>query len=95
MQAELLHDRAQLAAQNALIVHTTRETVNAKGETETVTTVSDNVERSKLIVQTMLKRAGQLDSKRYGEKVQQEIVGKDGGPISFVAKSILDKPKGE
>jgi hypothetical protein len=29
----------------------------------------------------------------YGDKVQQEHVGPDGGPIVFVARSILDKPE--
>ena len=93
-QAELLHDRAQQIAQNALIGHVTRTVVTGEGEnakTETTTTISDNVERSKLIVHTTLKRAGQLDSKRYGEKIQQEVTGKDGGPLQFVTRSILDK----
>jgi hypothetical protein len=38
---------------------------SAKG---TEITEGDNVERSKLIVQTLLRRAGQLDPKKYGEK---------------------------
>jgi IS30 family transposase len=67
MQAELLHDRAQIVAQTALIgkVETVKET---KDGTFAESRVADNVERSKLIVQTMLKRAGQLDSKRYGDR---------------------------
>ena len=45
--------------------------------------VADNVERSKLIVQTLLKRAGQLNPKKYGEKLAH--TGADGeGPITFV-----------
>jgi hypothetical protein len=32
----------------------------------------DNVQRSQLIVQTLLKRAGQLDHERYGDKVKVE-----------------------
>jgi hypothetical protein len=31
--------------------------------------VADNVERSKLIVQTLMKRAGQLAPKKYGERL--------------------------
>jgi IS30 family transposase len=67
MQAELLHDRAQIIAQQTLIgkIETVKET---KDGTFAESRVSDNVERSKLIVQTMLKRAGQLDAKKYGDR---------------------------
>ena len=92
-QAELLHDRAQQMAQNALIGHVTRQTVSADGKTETVTTTSDNVERSKLIVHTTLKRAGQLDSTRYGDKIEQTLQGKDGGAIQIV--STIPRPPKE
>ena len=37
--------------------------------------IADNVERSKLIVQTLLKRAGQLNPKKYGEKVDMNLTG--------------------
>lgn len=68
MQAELLHDKAQEVASKALIgkIDTVKET---KDGTFAESRVSDNVERSKLIVQTLLKRAGQLDSKKYGDKL--------------------------
>lgn len=75
-QAQLLHDRAQMQAQTPLIGEIRKST--PKGEE---VTIADNVQRSQLIVQTTLKRAGQLDSKKYGDKVQQEISGKDGKPI--------------
>ena len=55
------------------------------GRTETT---SDNVERSKLIVQTLLKRAGQLAPKKYGEKIQQELSGKDGAPLVFQVRRV-------
>jgi len=77
MQAELLHDRAQQVAQTPLIGKVVRDD-RKNGRTETI---SDNVERSKLIVQTLLKRAGQLDAKKYGDKIQAEVSGADGGPI--------------
>lgn len=72
MQAELLHDRAQQVAQTPLIGKIVKDD-EKNGRTETT---SDNVERSKLIVQTLLKRAGQLDAKKYGEKVEHEHTGK-------------------
>ncbi len=77
MQAELLHDRAQQVAQSPLIGRIEKHS-DKDGAT---VTISDNVERSKLIVQTLLKRAGQLDSKKYGDKVQAEVSGAGGGPI--------------
>lgn len=48
-----------------------RTTKSGKGEDgpDTEERTSDNVERSKLIVQTLLKRAGQLNPKKYGDKM--------------------------
>jgi hypothetical protein len=43
----------------------TRDSTKNGKETRT----SDNVERSKLIVQTLLKRAGQLAPKKYGDRL--------------------------
>ena len=80
-QAQILHDRAQKAAREALIGRIEKTVVTDKG-TETQITTADNVERSKLIVQTLLKRAGQLDSKKYGDKLQH--TGEGEGPIQFV-----------
>lgn len=37
--------------------------------------IVDNVHRSQLIVQALFKRAGQLNPKKYGERLQQEITG--------------------
>lgn len=70
MQAELLHDRAQIEAQRPLIGRITKTVQKEDGTTEVTETVSDNVERSKLIVQTTLRRAGQLDAKKYGDKIE-------------------------
>jgi alanyl-tRNA synthetase len=95
MQAELLHDRAQLAAQQPLIGEIT-ETVEGPKGSETRVRVADNVERSKLIVQTLLKRAGQLDAKKYGDKLQAEMSGEGGGPIqmSIAVRFIEPLPTG-
>lgn len=67
MQAQLLHDRAQRYAREPLIGRIEKTVDTPKG-TETHITIADNVERSKLLVQTTLKRAGQLDGK-YGDKL--------------------------
>jgi hypothetical protein len=39
------------------------------------------ISRSKLRVETRLKLLAKWCPKRYGEKIQQEITGKDGGPV--------------
>lgn len=41
--------------------------------------IVDNVQRSQLIVQTLLKRAGQLNPKKYGEKLVHE--GNEDAPL--------------
>ncbi len=93
IQSELLHDRAQIQAQTPLIGVIEKTVQTGSGDdskTETTRTVSDNVERSKLIVQTTLKRAGQLNPKKYGERVQNEHSGPDGGAIQIV--STIPRP---
>ena len=69
MQAELIHDRAQIDARTALI-GVIEETIVDGEKIIKKRRVIDNVQRSQLIVQTSLKRAGQLDPKKYGEKVE-------------------------
>lgn len=41
----------------------------------------DHIQRSKLRVETRLKLLAKWDPKRYGERIAQELTGKDGGPI--------------
>jgi hypothetical protein len=74
MQAQLLHDEAQEVARNPLMGIIEKTVIKPDGR-EIHTTCNDNVERSKLLVQTLLKRAGQLAPSKYGEKVQAEISG--------------------
>jgi hypothetical protein len=54
----------------------TRET---KDGTFAESKIVDNVHRSQLIVQTLLKRAGQLNPKKYGEKLVHE--GNEEAPL--------------
>jgi hypothetical protein len=86
LQAEYMGDLMVQEAHRPRIA--TVKKSGAKGVEEIV---SDNVERSKLIVSTLLKRASQLYPKKYGERSQLEHVGRDGGPIQFQAKSILEE----
>lgn len=87
VQASYCHDKAQRMANDPL--PTEIVTVGPKGtETRTV----DNVQRSNLIVSTLLKRAGQLAPKKYGEKVQHVGGAKDDAPIKYVhSVSVFDE----
>ena len=96
MQAELLHDRAQLAAQTPLVGEVVKEVVypaidDKPERIERTVTLSDNVARSTLIVQTTLKRAGQLAPKKYGDRTV--LAGDKENPLAvqFVTKSILEE----
>lgn len=95
LQADLLHDRAQRYARQALIgVIRKEERSGADDPKVTVTeTRSDNVERAKLLVQTTLKRAGQLNPKKYGERVQQEHTGELGIRTILVSASAKSEEK--
>lgn len=50
----------------------------------------DHIQRSKLRVETRLKLLAKWDPKRYGDKIQQEVSGPDGGPIETRDLSKLD-----
>lgn len=67
LQAQLLHDRAQVYARQPLI-GVVRTEIRKGDSTEIQEKTCDNVERSKLLVQTTLRRAGQLDPKKYADK---------------------------
>lgn len=73
MQGELIHDDAHRYAREPLLGIIEKTVIKPNGR-EIHTTSSDNVERSKLLVQTCLRRAGVLNP-RYGEKVQAELSG--------------------
>jgi hypothetical protein len=42
---------------------------------------AEHVQRSKLRIETRLKLLAKWDPKRYGERVQTEVSGPDGGPV--------------
>jgi hypothetical protein len=67
-QATILHDEAQEEAMRPLLGEIEKTVIKPDGR-EIHTTRNDNVERSKLIVQTLLKRAGQLAPSKYGDKL--------------------------
>lgn len=52
-----------------------------EGEDGALRSNSEVIQRSKLRVETRLKLLAKWSPKRYGDKVQQEVSGPDGGPV--------------
>ncbi len=52
----------------------------------------DHIQRSRLRIETRKWLSSKLKPKKYGEKVQQEITGPDGGPLEIteVRRKIID-----
>jgi len=70
LQADTLADLAMKVAETPIVGTTTQDM-----EWGVSTKTSDNVQRSQLIVQTILKRIGQLNNKKYGEKLDMNVTG--------------------
>jgi len=50
----------------------------------------DNINRDKLRIETRFKYASKMHRRKFGEKIQQERTGKDGGPVEISdAKAAL------
>jgi uncharacterized protein YodC (DUF2158 family) len=49
------------------------------------------IQRNRLRVDTRKWLMSKLAPKKYGDRVTQEVTGKDGGPVEFVTKSILEE----
>lgn len=91
-QAQILHDRAQKEAEDIRPVILTKK--GKRGDKEyDETATSDNYNRSRLIVDTMLKRAGQLNPKKYGDKVTHQ--GDSANPLSIEVNFVGRKPTEE
>lgn len=56
-------------------------------------TVADMVEHRRLHIDALKWAAGKLRPKAYGEKVQQEISGPDGGPIETAEISATERAR--
>lgn len=52
-----------------------------EGENGVIRANAEFIQRSKLRVETRLKLLAKWDPKRYGDKVQQEVSGPDGGAL--------------
>lgn len=51
---------------------------------------NDVIQRSRLRVETRKWIASKLKPKKYGDKIQQELVGPNGGPIQVSASQLSD-----
>lgn len=85
LSADTYVDAALQEAHSARLgVITTVKPGKTPDTTEVEQRTSDNVERSKLIVQTLLKRAGQLNPKKYGDKVELD------GKLEVIKRVVSD-----
>lgn len=91
LQGQLLHDRAQVYARSALVGMVRK--VERTGDKETVTETSiDNVERSKLMVGTTLKRAAHLNPMKYSDATM--LRGDPANPLKIDASELIAKIMG-
>lgn len=58
--------------------------LNANGEIVGKQLDSEHVQRSKLRIETRLKLLAKWNPKKYGEKIQAEHTGADGGPLTML-----------
>lgn len=69
----------------------TVETIKADGSREV--RQEDMLGHRKLRIETRLKLLAKWDPKRYGDKLQQEVTGENGGPIKEVVRVVVDPRK--
>ena len=65
-----------------------------RGTARGINDSTGDTQRDKLIIDTDLKLLAKWDPRRYGEKIQQELVGKGGAPlaISVIERRIVKPP---
>jgi hypothetical protein len=67
-----------------------KKTDDASGESAQAIVDHDHINRSKLRIETRFRFAAKMHPRKYGDKVQNEITGKDGGPVELSdAKAAL------
>ena len=77
-QADLIFDECLEIADDS---QGDRKFVGRDGEEREVCD-TEFVQRAKLRIETRMRMAGKLAPKKYGDKVQTELSGPDGGPVS-------------
>ena len=68
-------------------------TMKADGSREVV--ILDQVERTKLQIDSRKWLLSKLDPKKYGDRVSQELTGKDGAPLGITIVSSIPRPERE
>jgi hypothetical protein len=56
--------------------------IRGSGENATEVVNSENVQRSRLRIDTRKWALARMNPKKYGDRITNEVVGKDGGPIA-------------
>lgn len=69
------------------------EKQNADGETIAEVVNHEHIQRSRVRIDTRKWLMSKLAPKRYGDKVTQEITGKDGGPIETAELSQVERAR--
>lgn len=91
---------ARLLGHDAIAMDCLRIADDASGDTYTddegrERTDSEVIQRSKLRVDTRFKLLSKWDPKRYGDKIQTEITGADGGAIKVIAATVTPEQAAE
>lgn len=100
--ARAVEDRAEKLAEEILTISDDdsgdfgfKRVKNEDGESAEVFIDKDNIQRAKLRVDSRKWIASKLFPKKYGDKVQNELTGAEGGPIEFgVTVSFIKAPDG-
>jgi hypothetical protein len=94
VQAEVwFEDIVDIAATPLIGEKTTSSGTGDKAKTEVVK--GDNVERSRLMVHSKQWALGRMNPKKFGDKLQQEHSGPDGGPIQVNDVSLTDAERAD
>jgi hypothetical protein len=80
-QTQVLEDEMLILADNTKL----GEIVTIKGDGTEEIKRSDMIEHRKLQIETRKWLMGKLKPKKYGDKIQQEVTGKDGGPLQIIS----------
>lgn len=71
-----------------------KEGTDKDGEGAKPCILQDNIQRAKLRVDARKWVASKLFPRKYGDKVQQEVTGAQGGPVEFAVTVNLVRPNG-
>lgn len=93
IQAEVWFDDIVDISATPLVGEKVTTSTGEKSRTETVK--GDNVERSRLMVHAKQWALGRMNPKRFGDKLQQEHSGPDGGPIQVSDVSLTDAERAD